>query len=692
MARRVSDTFAAGMITDVIGAPNSVSFMQDAFLLKPNCIANVGDVASMSYATGLGSDLLQTPSALDVSGWAGGSFHPNFGAGLCRGMHQTTATNYEGIDGSTSFILSTIPLATSVPNYFNQPQFGSNATEGSLQDQVILHAGVATAATAATGVPFELSKQVVNTGDEMIFAGEVGSLFKWGGSSYAAYKTGTVSVASASSVASRIVTGAGGADFSTAVQAGQYILIDTIAEKANTYQRAFRITKVVSSTQLEIETPIWAASYTGLAYRIQSCAVIQSPDGVWNPVDERPRQVGVVAYHTGKLFTAGVADADTNYNTIYNFDRIRWSANPKETDGSTFFKHLDLWHDDGYIDVFPGIGGAIVGLVSMGSELIIIKRHGLFRLTGSINYDGTGTGLDLQIISTEIGAFNNAAFALTKSGLVLANKDGLYLYDGEGLKSLTHGRIQTYWDSVMGESNDAWVRVRYTGDIVSIDRIKWDCVDDYFWVDGNGSGINRLSLSIYTSNDEHYGDYEFNEYDTVEMIMGNGYGGSCYDVSNLKMARGVEASRLFPSYPSLMKASKSCYILSAHLPLGEDRMQEGRVNNILAHLSSDSEVTIEVFQGAGDFADAAYSDLGGMQTGERNVLSETIADPGDDPLNGDYLTPLYHDRVLRIPVDGINQSSMTRLMIRSGSSPNYFAIYALGVDYEVSNTNFTTLL
>ena len=688
--RRVSDTFKAGMVTDVIGAEGSVADLSDMYVRRSGELSCRGPIV---YATASAANLGYH------CGWSKALFHPNIGTGACRGVASASAV-FRHINNSSKFQFMGGGLQLDSEIDYN-PLSLSILTEGSDYAQVPLHAGVTSTVSAATGLPFERTIHMTNAGDEMVMAGEVGSLYKWGGSLYAPYNAGTVSVASASASASRIITGAG-TSWSANVQEGQYILISGQAQKSNGFQRAFRITKVVSDTSLEIELSIYnESSYSGLTYRIQSLAVIESPDGVWNGTDERPRQVGIACYHQGKLFTAGVADHDTAYNTVYNFDRIRWSGTLDEN--ANGFSHLDLWHLDAKADIFPGIGGSIRGLVSMGNELVIIKSHGLFRLTGSSTYDGTGAGLAVQVISTEVGANGFNAWEMTSRGLVIASRDGLYLYDGEEVISLTDGRVKRWWENnypgkeyAVTQYEDKVIVTPVYFSYAAGNKLVWDSEQNLFYTFLSTNFEFVAGVSTYTEADEWVADYAF-EGGTVNAATGNNQY-AIPDITHFNHKKGwgqwdqrgdgVIGTEGFPA-PA---------VLTHPFPLGDDPVSEGRVNNVIVHAAvnttaytggaaSADEIPVSVISGASHFG------ITDQWSTEEHFGDEYSLEYGieEEHSTGGSTT----DRVWRIPVDGMDPSPSARILIDANSAGYNdigwgLRIYAIGMDVEPADVQGPT--
>lgn len=479
MPRRVISDFSKGMITDSISEEGAVAYLQDMYLRKKGELISRGPVYANERNT------IASPAAKYTVGFSGSQFHPNFGLSAVRGMHDTWDVSKDVRDAD-SYQLIGVGLSFMAGN--DTPQEGLSLawtaiTEGTNKHQVVHD-------VAGTLVNLEACYQSLNTGYEQIYAGELGYVYKWGGSMMAPYSTGTVTIA-----AGNIVTGSGTSWLTTA-EVGQYILIDGIGEStATAQQRAFRITAIFSNTELAVESAL-TTDATVRNYRIQSVAVMQSPVGIWNTDDEKPRSVGVAAYHQSKLCLAGVSDASSGFNSVYNFDSIRFSGTPLEfgTDTTYGYSHMDLWGPNAQITVMPGIGGFIRGLVSMGGNLIVIKSHGLFKIAGDLGaWDGRASAASVNLISSNIGASGFRAWKETPAGLVMANETGLYVYDGTNLTSLTNNRIDKLWESFAQYATEYTVNT--FGSLVVVGSalypdlpcVCWDFEQDYFFVGTNMS-------------------------------------------------------------------------------------------------------------------------------------------------------------------------------------------------------------
>lgn len=644
------------MISDVVSEDGSLEYMIDMIVGRKGELLTRGPVTGASFSLG-------TPAGHHTTGFADCAFHPNFGTAFIRGVNNN---QFKHLNESQRFQLLASPLQASSVIGTTAPvlSFGY-ATKGTNGDEVRLDHDVQV-------LPFEQCHQHAILPNEVVFAGLLGNLFKWGGSALPDYTVGTVST----TAGSRIVTGAGGTAWATQVEEGMYIFIDAVGEKgSNGEQRAFRITYVQDNDTLEVDYPM-AASVAGRAYRIAGMAVVQSPPGTWNPDTDRPATAGIVAYHQGRLFVAGTADADTDYSTVFNLDRVRWSANAvdaNEGGPETGFHHIDIWRPPAYIDVAPGVGGAIRGLVSMGDELVVIKSHALFRITGSPAVSGGSTNLNVQVqlIADGVGASGLKAWAMTKRGLVIASQDGLYLYDGMAVKSLTDGRLSRWWRNnyrfytfTVTAYNDkvivsTWLPEALGGGATT--SLLWDIEKDYFGV--ISGHLVSCGAMLYTADDEFVGDLIFPQY----------LGGGCGYWYATKMLVGMIDNDADAVSWGLGTNAPSGTIVTHPIPVADGPLSEGRVNLIAVN----------------SYLEGVHSDPmieAGIYYGQRltSYLAPYQAQSGDLEygINApDAGVTNNINRVTRINVDECRLASSHRVYLNA-TARVVFHLYAIGVDYS----------
>lgn len=670
MPKRIQANFDKGMVTDVTEGQDSLARLHNAYISRSGEISTIGSM-------GNGEKTFSIPAGAYSAGYADAAFHPNFGCGVVRGVNALASKNLNS--SGTYFQLVGMPLIDDnvfPASYLNPAYTADTVTSGANSDTIRLD-------HASQTMPFEKCLQHAVAPNEIVYAGEFGNLFKWGGSSGADYTTGTVST----TAGSRRIEGAGGTAWSTNVEEGMYILIDGVGEKAtNGEQRAFRITYVEDNDTLEVDYPM-IGTLAGKSYRIVAAAVIQAPPGVWNPDTDRPTSVGVCCYHQGRLFVAGTSDADTDYSTVYNFDRLRWSGNASDVmvdpANESGFHHMDLWRSGAFIDVDPGRGGAIRGLVSMGDELVIIKSHAIFRLTGDVALSGGTNNLNVKVslIADGIGANGFKGFAMTKRGLVIASQDGLYLYDGEKVTSLTGGRMQKWWDANFSTFQFAviafddkvivspWLpntnnysATYFWGSLV------WAIDKDYFFTMGMYPAA--AGCAVFTATDRFANELLLPQYYSAQNKLGFGWARAMMEIENFTLG--------IAGIPFNTSSNRGPDIVTHPFPLGSDEVTEGRVNNVLMHsfftLENSDNLEVSLIDGSKSNDDFVYLN----QSTVLEYEAAAAAPPSTSPARPST-------RAYRSTVDSHGPVPSARVRIKSSSDGSAeFKLYAIGVDYTES--------
>lgn len=146
--------------------------------------------------------------------------------------------------------------------------------------------------------------------------------------------------------------------------------------------------------------------------------------------------------HKDRVFAGGTRDGFVS--TQQHGSRLRWSAKFRESNG--IYHGATNWHANGFQDIYPGVGGNIVCMRSMGDELIVLKNRAMFACRGNVETDGTLVGFSIDMISDELGCNNVLAACVTRIGLVVANRLGLWVYDQTGPpKNILKNRLQRWW-------------------------------------------------------------------------------------------------------------------------------------------------------------------------------------------------------------------------------------------------------
>lgn len=179
------------------------------------------------------------------------------------------------------------------------------------------------------------------------------------------------------------------------------------------------------------------------------------------------------AYHQGRLFFGGLVEgqyrADTQGTAMYRTyeTRIRWSGLPDEGGGAEdgIFRGIMYFHDDAYVDL-PGEGGRIRAMASFNDQLVILRDKAVQILVGAVSTNGYATGASVQTVSTTVGCTNVQTWDVCEHGVVFADDNGVHLWDGRQIRSLTRERIDEIWDEL---GSPAMVCVANNRLIVSFD-------------------------------------------------------------------------------------------------------------------------------------------------------------------------------------------------------------------------------
>lgn len=548
--------------------------------------------------------------------------------------------------------------------------------------------------TNATGT-YALIDEIVSmtrAQNEIFMGGSLGRVYKWAGAtatiaSGTAVAASSVSLSSTTAVPSNIVTFGTAINVTAVMEPGSYVMIDGVGENNTISNKntAYRITNI-DGQNVELEYPLYVTgTMNNLAWVSTPLALVGSPSGVWNGADEYPRIFGPVAYHQGRLFVAGPSNYRTDYNSVYDFSSIQWSYSAGTTTAASRNRaHVDMWGAGAWQPIYPGTGGAIRGLVSMGDELVIIKTHAIFSLSGEVADDGGNQNLNasVRLVQDGPGANGFRAWKLTKAGLLIAGQDGLYLYDGQSVKSLTDGRIQRWWEDNFRTSNYA-ITVFDDKAIISQDyagtgsgtgtSLVWDIEKDYFWT------ISHRTIScgapVFTNDDRWVGDIAFPAHG-----VGNGTGRefswqNWSDVTH-KNGQSIPGRHTAESHFGVGSTYAQDPIVQTNvIPLGEDQVSEGRVNNVLITGSVDNdnsdEVVVSIESGMTSDGTNGYFASEGAAT----TTTGAYGIPDEDS-----------DKVYRIPFDGNPAAAGVKVTIGSDADvARGFRIYAIGVDYTPSN-------
>ena len=290
-------------------------------------------------------------------------------------------------------------------------------------------------------------------GDDEIYVSNSGGngFYGWSGASKAKYSTGTVSMTTGSAV----VTGVG-SSWSANVTKGMYLTVND--SDLNSLGTAFRIASVDSNTQITLESAVtFSGSVSGAGYSISSFRLLN--DGALSSVYTDGGVYGI-AVHQGRLFA------------ISKNGLLAWSAVHQEASTTNTYKAgPNYWNSSANTPISRGVGGRATAIVSYRGSLLIFKETAVFVLRGSVATDGTDLGASVDVLTEGCGhSLNDTAIStpvVTDGGVVFADQSGVWITDGQSVRSLSDGVIGSEWRDVGFTAQSNIVTTHDLGDRVA---------------------------------------------------------------------------------------------------------------------------------------------------------------------------------------------------------------------------------
>ncbi len=334
-------------------------------------------------------------------------------------------------------------------------------------------------------------------GDEIISNSPNGTIapIRWAGSTKSNYSTGTCAATNGSTT----VTCSAANWTSTNVEAGMYIRM----EIGSIGDRYFRIARRVDDSTLTLDQAVDEEVTAGTSYSITSVGKISSPSGIFG--SSYPNGT-LTAGHKGRIFVANPTESSVAYPL-----RIRWSALENESSGK--FKGSDYWHSGGVLDL-PDVG-KITAMISFSDQLIIFTQNKTYALLGDVATNGDDLGASVVKLA-DFGAYWEKSVVDSSIGLVVANEQGVFVYDGSSFNSLTDGKISREWKSnvagyICTVSNLGTRLVfqsknTFSNNVIYVYDIRWDCwVKQQTGVYSGSATPNETFGRIFNVIDPNYG-------------------------------------------------------------------------------------------------------------------------------------------------------------------------------------------
>lgn len=324
-----------------------------------------------------------------------------------------------------------------------------DGSAAALPSQAANHAGAALAFDGRTNQFVSMNGAGVVYGEELW----VPAHSSWGGISMRhagvapvtafPYSTGTVT----GTTGSTVLTGSG-TSWQPYWHEGGYIYVND----ADMYERAYRIVRVLSATQLEVDRPL-QGPVNAASYRMSVNAAWTCKPGTFGATDwgysitsfSTVNAIGACE-HQGRVIVWDTVDAD---NLSYP-DRLRWSYPINETDGH--WGGAENFHPNAFADAAPGSGrgfdpltGRRTGVVwctSFQGALYVFKHDELHVLRGQLISDGSDEGASIELVARLEGVVNGYAKPVpTDEGIYFVTSQGLMLVNGGGVVNVSRASL-----------------------------------------------------------------------------------------------------------------------------------------------------------------------------------------------------------------------------------------------------------
>lgn len=412
---------------------------------------------------------------------------------------------------------------------------------------------------------------------------------------------------------------------------------------------------------------------TGNDYVLDQRAALENLD---DPLDVGANAARAIEAHQDRLFGANYDPSyrrsDLNNFTGFGNDvierqrnqsRVRWSAvwseNGKSIPGgtaATVDTHLtaygeNLWYPNAFFDVFPGQGGAITGLHSLGNELIVVKEDAVAALRGTFTSQNRVASVSADMVQMDNGAPSYRGSTKSEIGVIWANSRGLWVYNGGQAINLVDKVIENLWKNFMpGGFGDVVVSAVNNRIIVQ------DPTSDNAWIYHTDKGyFTRQEChphsGIVSFGDRYFGDIELAVDDTTGNIV---------DWSDdFTEVRATDQER--PAGPLLE-------VQTQPMPGGNRPFFSGRTNLFLVAGYFDSSMSASIILGRKDIP-APYTEV-----------DDQVGPDATSPL--EYgVEPETHDQISRISVGGIASRQAHQLRLSQDSTSNIMRVYGMGVEY-----------
>jgi len=114
----------------------------------------------------------------------------------------------------------------------------------------------------------------------------------------------------------------------------------------------------------------------------------------------------------------------------------------------TMPNNFDIFPPDSFVDVALSDGESIVKIIAFGDKLLEFKQNTLYIINVSQDTEF------LESTHVQMGITCPGAVCATPDGIGWINRDGLHFYDGQGIKTLTEGKISGALDDILYDDSE----------------------------------------------------------------------------------------------------------------------------------------------------------------------------------------------------------------------------------------------
>tara|TARA_Y100001973_G_scaffold28904_1_gene43529 strand:+ start:23 stop:3109 length:3087 start_codon:yes stop_codon:yes gene_type:complete len=202
---------------------------------------------------------------------------------------------------------------------------------------------------------------------------------------------------------------------------------------------------------------------------------------------------------------------DLRWKTATVINRRVYAGNVHMQDNTGTYRHypdrvmksipnaFDVFPEYDSLDVVVDDGDEIVLLETFGGRLLQFKKESLYVI------DVTNEPEYLAGTYRYRGVPSRASVAKADTGIVFANKHGVYMFNGEGIQQLLKGKIDSTWASFYDISNPPIVSFNPTNSLVIINKAGSATFYVYdmltkSWVEGDGTRSSTTAEKTKTIN------------------------------------------------------------------------------------------------------------------------------------------------------------------------------------------------